>query len=310
MGLWLVCTIAALPVLAADQFLNVLTGPTSGPYYPLGEALGNALRKALPEFKTSVQATKGSDENLRLLDAGRGNIAFVSGDALSSAWNGSEDAGFKIPLKKLRGIAALYPNYIQIVARADSGIVTLADLKGKRISVGAPRSIAEQNARAILKGAGLAYKDFGRVDYLPLGESIELLKDRQIDALVQSAPLGVSALRDLAAVVNSVIVPIPPDVVKKINDPAYLVAELPRDTYRGQTIDVPGIAVQNYLVTLDDAGDDMVYAVTKALWANLNALKTAHSAATSIDLKRAVEGMPVPLHPGAERYYKEIGVIK
>ena len=117
---------------AADQFVNVLTGGTSGVYYPLGVALANVIGKAMPAVKTSVQATKASVENLNLLQAGRGEIAFTLGDSLSDAWKGNEEAGFKTPLKKLRGIAAIYPNYIQIVARADAGIKTLADLKGKQ----------------------------------------------------------------------------------------------------------------------------------------------------------------------------------
>ncbi len=116
-------------------------------YYPLGVALGQIYGKAMPDAKTSVQSTKASVENLNLLQAGRGEIAFTLGDALSDAWKGNEDAGFKAPLNKLRTVAGIYPNYIQIVANADSGIKTLADLKGKRISVGAPRSGTELNAR-------------------------------------------------------------------------------------------------------------------------------------------------------------------
>src|SRR5690348_11888762 len=183
-------TTATAPVAhAADAFVNVLTGGTSGVYYPLGVALANVIGKAMPSLKTSVQATKASVENLNLLQAGRGEIAFTLGDSLSDAWKGNEEAGFKSPLKKLRGIAAIYPNYIQIVARADAGIKTLADLKGKKISVGAPKSGTELNARAVLHAAGIEYKDFAKVEYLPFGESVELMKNRQIDVTLQSAGL-------------------------------------------------------------------------------------------------------------------------
>ena len=298
------------PALAAEQFINVLTGGTSGVYYPLGVALGNNIGKAMPNVKTSVQATKASVENLNLLQAGRGEIAFTLGDSLSDAWTGNEEAGFKTPLKKLRGIAAIYPNYIQIVARADAGIKTLADLKGKKISVGAPKSGTELNARAILSAAGISYKDFAKVEYLPFGESVELMKNRQLDVTLQSAGLGVSALRDLATSVDIIVVPIPPDVIKKTNDPAYLPATIPANTYRGQTVDVPSAAVQNYLVTYDGVSTETVYGMTKALWTGLDQLVAAHSAAKSIDPKHALEGMPVPLHPGAEKYYKEVGILK
>ncbi len=311
------CTLAllaplliAMPAAAADLFVNVLTGGTSGVYYPLGVALANNIGKSLPAAKTSVQATKASVENLNLLQAGRGEIAFTLGDSLSDAWQGNEEAGFKTPLKKLRGIAAIYPNYIQIVARADAGIRTLADLKGKRISVGAPKSGTELNARTILTAAGIGYKDFGKVEYLPFGESVELMKNRQLDVTLQSAGLGVSALRDLATSVDIVVIPIPADVIRKTNDPAYLPASIPANTYRGQTADVASAAVQNYLVSHDGVGNDVAYAMTKALWTGLDQLVAAHSAAKSIDAKRALEGMPLPLHPGAEKYYREAGLIK
>ena len=311
-GLALAATTALAAPLAAgaDNFINVLTGGTSGVYYPLGVALGNVIGKAMPSVKTSVQATKASVENLNLLQAGRGEIAFTLGDSLSDAWKGNEEAGFKTPLKKLRGIAAIYPNYIQIVARADSGIKTLADLKGKNISVGAPKSGTELNARTIFAAAGLSYKDFGKVEYLPFGESVELMKNRQLDATLQSAGLGVSSLRDLATSVNIVVVTIPPEVIKKTNDPAYLPATIPADTYRGQTTAVQSAAVQNFLVTHEGVSNDTVYGMTKALWTNLDQLVAAHSAAKAIDIKHALNGMPIPLHPGAEKYYKEVGVLK
>ncbi|MGE5338020.1 MAG: TAXI family TRAP transporter solute-binding subunit [Gemmatimonadota bacterium] len=302
--------LAAAPLAASAQFVNVLTGGTSGVYYPLGVALSGNIGKALPNAKVSVQSTKASVENLNLLQAGRGEIAFTLGDSLSDAWKGNEEAGFKAPLKKLRGIAAIYPNYIQIVARADAGIHSLADLKGKKISVGAPRSGTELNARVILAAAGLSYKDFSKVEYLPFGESVELIKNRQLDVTLQSAGLGVASLRDLATATDVTVVPIPTDIIKKTNDPAYLAATIPANTYRGQTADVPTAAVQNYLVTHEGVPADTVYAMTKALWTGLDSLVAAHSAAKAIQLNHALDGMPVPLHPGAERYYREVGLLK
>jgi TRAP transporter TAXI family solute receptor len=156
----------------------------------------------------------------------------------------------------------------------------------------------------------MTYKDFSKVEYLPFGESVELMKNRQLDVTLQSAGLGVSSLRDLATSVDIVVVAIPADVIKKTNDPAYLASVIPANTYRGQTADVPTAAVQNYLVTHDGVSNDTVYGMTKALWTGLDQLVAAHSAAKAINLKSALEGMPVPLHPGAEKYYKEVGAIK
>ncbi len=305
-----VAMLAAGPAQAQTQFINVLTGGTSGVYYPMGVALSQIYAKAMPDAKTSVQATKASAENLNLLQAGRGEVGFTLGDALSDAWKGDADAGFKTPLKKLRGLAGIYPNYIQIVASADSGIKTLADLKGKRISVGAPKSGTELNARAIFKAAGMSYADFAKVEYLPFGESVELMKNRQLDATLQSAGLGVSSLRDLATSLKIVVVPVPQDVVLKVGDPAYQAGMIPAHTYEGQDTNVATAYVQNFLVTHEGVPADTVYKMTKSMFENLDHLVAAHAAAKSIRKESAIVGMPLPLHPGAEKYYREIGLLK
>ncbi|MBL8490970.1 MAG: TAXI family TRAP transporter solute-binding subunit [Rhodocyclaceae bacterium] len=294
----------------ADEFINVLTGGTSGVYYPLGVALSQIYGKAIPGAKVSVQATKASAENLNLLQAGRGEIAFSLGDALNEAWKGNEEAGFKSPLKKLRTVAAIYPNYIQIVANADSGIRTLADLKGKRVAVGAPKSGTELNARDIFRGAGITYKDLGKVEYLPFGESVELIKNRQLDATLISAGLGVAAVRDLATAVKIVIVPIPAEVVARIGEAAYQSGSIPGNTYGGQAEPVQTVAVQNFLVTHEGVPTETAYRMTKSMFENLDAMVAAHAAAKAISREGAAKQPPVPLHPGAEKYYREAGLIK
>jgi TRAP transporter TAXI family solute receptor len=304
---------AALAIAAtaqAQEFVTVLTGGTSGVYYPMGVALSQVYGKAMPGSKTSAQVTKASAENLNLLQAGRGEIAFTLGDALNEAWKGNEEAGFKTPLKKLRTIAAIYPNYIQIVANADSGIKTLADLKGKRVAVGAPKSGTELNARDIFRGAGMSYKDFAKVEYLPFGESVELMKNRQLDATLISAGLGVAAIRDLATSVKIVIVPVPADVVAKIGEAAYQAGTVPANTYNGQTDAVATVAIQNFLVSHEGVSTDAAYKMTKAIFEHLPELQAAHAAAKAITRENAAKAPPAPLHPGAERYYREIGLIK
>ena len=136
--------------VSAAEFINVLTGGTSGIYYPLGVALSQMYAKAIPDSKTAVQATKASVENLNLLQAGRGEAAISLGDSLSDAYKGNTEAGFKAPLSKLRTISALYPNYIHFVAAADSGIKSFDDIKGKRISVGAPKSGTELDRKSVV----------------------------------------------------------------------------------------------------------------------------------------------------------------
>jgi TRAP transporter TAXI family solute receptor len=297
------------PAARAQGFINVLTGGTSGVYYPLGVAIGKIYSDKIPNVKTQVQATKASVENLILLQQGRGEIAFALGDSLKAAWEGDEEAGFKSKLDKLRTIGAIYPNYIQIVATAESGIKTLADLRGKSLSVGAPKSGTELNSRAILAAAGLSYKDMGKIEYLPFAESVDLMKNRQLNATLQSAGLGVASLKDLSTSSDITVVGVPKEVVDKIGPPFKSVM-IPANTYTGQDKDVPTAAVVNYLVTSSAVSDDLAYQMTKLIFESLPELANAHASGKEIKLENAAAASPVPLHPGAIRYYKEKGLIK
>ncbi|WP_079203971.1 TAXI family TRAP transporter solute-binding subunit [Pseudomonas sp. CC6-YY-74] len=300
---------ASTAAFAAPTFINILTGGTSGVYYPIGVALSQLYSNGIDDAKTSVQATKASVENLNLLQSGRGELALALGDSVADAWNGVEDAGFKTPLKKLRAIAGTYPNYIQIVANKESGIANLADLKGKRISVGAPKSGTELNARAIFAAAGLSYDDMAKVEFLPYAESVELIKNRQLDATLQSSGLGMAAIRDLAATLPINFVAIPADVTTKIGNAAYQPAVIPAGTYDGQDVDIATVAIKNILVSHEDVSEEMAYQMTKLMFDNLERLGNAHSAAKDIKLDGAAKNLPIPLHPGAERFYKEVGAL-
>ena len=292
----------------AAEFINILTGGTSGVYYPLGVGLSKIYADNMKDVRTQVQSTKASVENLNLLQKGRGELALALGDSVKSAWEGDEEVGFPEKLDKLRGIAAVYPNYIQIVASQESGIKTFADLKGKSLSVGAAKSGTELNARTIFGAAGMSYDDLGKTEYLPFSESVELIKNRQLDATLQSAGLGVASLKDLSTSLPVTLVAVPADVVEKLGPP-YISASIPAGTYDGQEADVETVAVVNFLVTHSEVSDETAYQMTKLLFENLPALEAAHKAAASINLENALKGMPVPLHPGAERFYKEKGLL-
>ncbi len=291
----------------ADEFITVLTGGTSGVYYPMGVAIAKIYGEKIAGARPTVQATKASVENLNLLQQGKGEVAFTLGDSLAAGWTGDQEAGFKAKLDKLRGMTAIYSNYIQVVASHDSGIKTLADLKGKRLSVGAPKSGTELNARAILAAAGLTYADLGKVEYLSFAESVELMKNRQLDATLQSAGLGVASIRDLATSVDITVVEIPKAVVEKAGAP-FVASDIPAGTYGKQDKAVPTAAVVNYLVTRSDLSDDLVYQMTKSIYENLGELQAAHAAAKAIRIENAKVGMPVPMHPGAAKYLAEHGV--
>lgn len=295
---------------SAQTSLVILTGSTSGVYYPLGNALSSIFMKSILGTRASVQVTRGSIENLRLLESGDGELAFSLGDTVSAAWKGNAEAGFRAPLAKLRGVAAIYRNYIQVVVSEASGVKTLADLKGKRVSVGPKLSGTELNARAIFAAAGIQYADFSRTDYLPFGQSAKLIEKGELDATLQSAGLGVDSIRLLSTAVPIRLLAISKDTVVRIGDPAYVPAAIPARTYEGQSEGVETAAVVNFLVTREGLGADIVYAMTKAIFTNLDQLVQTHPAARGISVKDAATGMPLPFHPGAERYYREIGLIK
>ncbi|KEO57534.1 TAXI family TRAP transporter solute-binding subunit [Thioclava indica] len=297
------------PVAKAETFINILTGGTSGVYYPLGVALSEIYGQAMPDTRVQVQSTKASVENLNLLQQGRGELAFALGDSVKDAWEGNADAGFKAPLSKLRAIAAIYPNFIQIAALKDANATTITDLKGKSISVGAAKSGTELNARKIFGAAGMSYDDLGKVEYLPFSESVELMKNRQLDATFQSSGLGNAALKDLSTTQDVTFVSIPAEIADKLGAP-YKPGVIPAGTYPRQDADVPTVAITNILVTREGVSDEEAYQMTKLLFENLDTLKAAHAAAGGISLEAAVQGLPIPLHPGAEKYYREKGLIK
>ena len=195
--------LVAAPLAAQGaSFINILTGGTGGVYYPLGVALSKIYAEHIKDSKPSVQSTKASVENLNLLQQGRGEIAFTLGDTLADAWNGNAEVGFKQKLDKLRTVAAIYPNYIQIAALKDANIHTLADLKGKRLSVGAPKSGTELNARAILKGAGMTYKDVVKVTIF-LTDSRFVAPYREVrDQFITEPPYPASTLLVVAGLAD------------------------------------------------------------------------------------------------------------
>ncbi len=292
----------------AQEFINVLAGGTSGVYYPLGVALAKIYGDNIDGVQTQVQSTKASVENLNLLQQGRGEIAFALGDSVQAAWEGNTEAGFPGKLDKIRAIAAIYPNYVQIVASKESGITDLEGLKGKSLSVGAPASGTELNARAIFEAAGMSYEDLGKLEYLPFAESVELIKNRQLDATLQSAGLGVASIKDLAISLPTSVVAVPAEIAETLGAP-FISATIPAGTYEGQAEDVNTVAITNILVTHDGVSEEVAYQMTKQLFENLDSMVAAHAAAKAIKAEDGAKGLPIPLHPGAERYYKEAGLL-
>jgi uncharacterized protein len=299
------------PSRAAETQITILTSTATGFWYPMGMALSSIYGNAIKGVSFSVQATQGSVENLRLLEAGDGELGFTLADTLASAWAGNEEAGFSAPLVRLRGVTPLYPGYIQIVASKESGIKTLADLKGKRVSLGPEQSGIAVNAAVILKAAGLTFGDLARVDHASLVAAARMVEQGELDASFSGpAGLGFELVRHQLASGRTTLVPIPPEVVAKIGNPAYVAGTIPAGSYDGQPAAVPTAVIMALLVTREAVSDDLVYLMTKLLFDHLDLLVQTNPAAKDIDVAKAPFGLPVPLHPGAERYYREIGLVK
>lgn len=286
------------------QFLNIATGGTAGTYYPLGGALAELLNQNIKGMNASAQSTGASVANVNMLKDGSVDIAFIQNDIAYYAANGKEM--FKDnKMDNIRGLAALYPETIQFVTTQDKGIKTVADLKGKKVAVGASGSGAEANARQILEAYGITYNDID-VQYLSFGEAANALKDGNVDAGVVVAGFPTAAIQDLAANKSAAIVNIDPKIVDQLMQkyPYYTKMTIPKGTYPGQDEDVNTVAVKCVIVTTDKLSDDLGEQIVKAIYEHLDRMKAAHAVGKYITKDTALEGMSVKMNAGAEKYLK------
>lgn len=286
------------------QFLNIATGGTAGTYYPLGGALAELLNQNIKGMNASAQSTGASVANVNMLKDGSVDIAFIQNDIAYYAANGKEM--FKDnKVESIRGIAALYPETVQFVTTADKGIKSIADLKGKKVAVGASGSGAEANARQILGAYGLTYDDID-VQYLSFGEAADALKDGNVDVGVVVAGFPTAAIQDLAANKSAALVNIDAEHADKLMKqyPYFTKITVPKGTYPGQEEDVSTVAVKCVVVTTDKLSDDLGEQIVKAIYEHLDRMKAAHAVGKYITKDTALEGMSIKMNAGAEKYLK------
>ncbi|MER1972797.1 MAG: TAXI family TRAP transporter solute-binding subunit [Psychrobacter alimentarius] len=284
------------------KFLTIATGGASGPYNIIGTSLSEVYVKTFG-VNSKTQTTGASVENVNLLTQGKVDMVLALSDVVTDAVEGKNN--FDKPITNIQQLAVLYPNVVQIVTTKKSGIKNIENLKGKRIAVGDQGSGTEVNARTLLEGFGITYDDV-TVDYLGFSEAADGMKAGKIEAAFFSSGLPNSSLMELEQGLDLQLVTIDQNKLKEIiqSKPYFKTFEIPAGTY-GNDAAIPTAAIMNALLVSSDLSEADGYKLTKALFDNLDGLKTAHQAANDISLETASEGMVAPIHPGAKKYYDE-----
>ncbi|MDO5689195.1 MAG: TAXI family TRAP transporter solute-binding subunit [Tissierellia bacterium] len=294
------------------DFLSIATGGTGGTYYPLGGAIATILNS--PDnglnLQATAQATGASVENVELITRGDAEVAFVQNDVTYYAFNGVEAFAEKGKFENIRGLATLYPEVVQIIARADAELTSVEDMAGKRVAVGAPGSGTEVNARQILEIHGLSYEDLAKVDYLSFAEATDQLKNNQIDVAFVTAAVPTSAVTEVSTTADVALIPITAEKIKELSEkyPYYIQVDIQPGDYRGQEEVVSAAAVMAMLIVSEDMDEGLVYNITKAIFENTQTIAESHARGSDITLESALDGMPIEVHPGAQKYYDEKGV--
>ncbi|HEY6103942.1 MAG TPA: TAXI family TRAP transporter solute-binding subunit [bacterium] len=303
---------ALLPqALAAPSIrLSIVTGGTGGVYFPLGGGLAQLISKNIPGAQATAEVTSASVDNMRLIGAKRADIAFTLADTAYDAYKGLETfRGNPVPIRTLTPI---YNNFNHLVALEGSGINTMADLKGKRVSVGSPGSGTEVTALRLLEAAGLDPERDIRKERLGVAESADALMDRKIDAFFWSGGLPTAAVLYLATTPGIKIKLVPMDntipTLQKKYGSLYFRSVILKEFYPGAAVNAPTVGVANLIVVHQDFSNDLAYQITKLIYERRAELALSHKEASNITTTGVAGRSPMPFHPGAIRYFKERGI--
>ena len=294
---------------SAATFINIGTGSTGGTYYPVGAGMAKVWNSAIPGMKANAQSTGGTAQNLALLGKGEAEVIFADG-LYFFAYEGKGTFEGK-PMKELRGLVPLYAEPIHFLVAKGSNIKSIQDLKGKRVSVGAVGSGTEVTVRTLLKVAGLDPDKDIRPENLGLSDTAGAFADKNIDAALTVGALGIAGVVEITTLGTAEFRDIPADIVAKLSKelPYYLPFDIPANTYKDQTKPVKTLASWNVLITTDKLGEEDAYKMTKALYEHKQDILNISTRLASMSPEN-LKYIQVPLHKGAEKYYREIGAIK
>jgi hypothetical protein len=302
-----VALVAGTPALAQQQ-LSIATGGTGGVYYPMGGGLAEVINGKLEGYSATAEVTGASVENMGLIATGDADLALALADTVEQAYSGTGRFEGQ-QLEMIRGLASMYANMVQIVVAADSGIESLEDLKGKRVSVGAPGSGTEVNALAVLNANGITYDDIDE-QRLNFNESADALANGDIVAGFWSVGAPTSSILNLATTNDIRILELSEEEIANAREanPIFAETTLAGGTYEGADEDVAVLGVPNVLVVSSEMDEELAYQITKTMFENVADLQAVHPAANETTPEFTMNATPVPLHPGAIRYYEEAGV--
>lgn len=303
----------ATPVLAADKVnISFPTAATTGALYPLGAGIANLWNTRLPNVNARVQASNGGIQNLNLLKSGDAQVSFAVSSIAYEALHGQR--GFKDrAYDGLRVLAGLYYNPNQVVAAPESGVTSLKDFKGKRFAPGAAGGTTEVESRVHFTAAGLKYPDDIKPQFVGFTESIDLMRNRQLEGAWIMAGMPTAAVTEMCSTAGGKLVNIDPETIKKVQAeyPWYVEYMIPANTYDNQPEPVRTTAVKLLLLVDASLPDNVVYDMAKTFWDNLAELGQAHAVMKTVSRDQAVTDLAgLPIHSGAEKYYKEVELLK
>ena len=290
--------------------ITFATGGVGGPMHTIGSAICTVWTDSLENVNATNSSTASSVVNCNMVNEGKAQIAFTMSDVAYLGYKGEEM--FKESLDNMYGLISLHTNYVQLITKKGSGIKSVYDLKGKRVGVGAPGSGTEFNARCILEAAGMSYKDLAKADYLSYAETCDQLANDNIDAGFLTGGLPIAAISELSTTHDIEIFPIDSEIIEKLNDiyPIYFEDNIPGDLYRGVTEPIPTAALKNYLIINADVDEELTYNLLQAMVDNWDLIQQSHSGMKNITPEMGLERMEIPIHPGAEKFFKEIGILE